>query len=193
MLYLPEERPSDPSELADSCRIDFYHLSPSAARYLAAKGKMHPSGFDTRTVISEPASAYLSSISGISTKIPGITAERFRDILEANSFPKKLEFITTVIDCWATNKRLGGRVSLSSVSKVNGAIKCTSADLFWDGAQERAWASASGSKFVWVSVGAQGGDGDYMSVKLQTNAAGEVECAGMEGNPQLGDQLQKLV
>ncbi|OAL73214.1 plk/plk-unclassified protein kinase [Trichophyton violaceum] len=193
VLYLPEQRPADPSELANSCRIDFYHLSPSAARYLAVKGKMHPSGFDTRTVISEPASAYLSSISGISTKIPGITAERFRDILEANSFPKKLEFITTVIDCWATNKRLGGRVSLSSVSKVNGAIKCTSADLFWDGAQERSWASASGSKFVWVSVGAQGGDGDYMSVKLQTNAAGEVECAGVEGNPQLGDQLQRLV
>ncbi|EFR05344.1 plk/plk-unclassified protein kinase [Nannizzia gypsea CBS 118893] len=193
VLYLPEQRPADPSDLANSCRIDFYHLSPSAARYLVAKGKMHPSGFDTRTVISELASAYLSSISGVPTRVPGISSERFRDILEANSFPKKLEFITTVIDCWATNKRLGGRVYLSSVSKVNGAIKCTSADLLWDGAQERSWASASGSKFVWVSVGAQGGDGDYMSVKLQTNAAGEVQCAGMEGHPQLGDQLQKLV
>ncbi|KAM5468275.1 Cell cycle serine/threonine-protein kinase cdc5/MSD2 [Microsporum audouinii] len=192
VLYLPERRPTDPSDLVSSCRIDFYHLSPSAARYLVAKGRMHPSGFDTRTVISEPASAYLSAIAGLPTRVPGISSERFRDILEANSFPKKLEFITTVIECWTKNKRLGGRVSTSSVSKVNGAIKCTSMDLFWDGAQERSWASASGSKFVWVSVGAQGGDGDYMSVKLQMNQAGEVECVGMEGSPQLGTQLQRL-
>ncbi|KAF3480859.1 cell cycle serine/threonine-protein kinase CDC5/MSD2 [Arthroderma uncinatum] len=211
VLYLPEQRPSSTSDLANSCRMDFYHLSPSAARYLSAKGKMHPSGFDTRTVISEPASAYLSSISGLPTRVPGISSERFRDILEANSFPKKLEFIATVIECWAKNGRLGGKVSvsapsangstlsksahlgsISSASDVNDPIKCTSADLFWDGAQEKSWASASGSKFVWVSVGAQGGDGDYMSVKLQANKAGVVECISMEGNPQLGDQLLRL-
>ncbi|KAK2865202.1 hypothetical protein FQN49_003805 [Arthroderma sp. PD_2] len=211
VLYLPEQRPTNTSDLANACRIDFYHLSPSAARYLNAKGRMHPSGFDTRTVISEPASAYLSSISGLPTKVPGISSERFRDILEANSFPKKLEFIVTVIECWARNERLGGRVSvpasstngstlpksttlgsMSSTSDVNDPIKCTSADLFWDGAQEKSWASAAGSKFVWVSVGAQGGDGDYMSVKLQANEVGEVECVGVEGNPQLGDQLRRL-
>ncbi|KAF9894610.1 Cell cycle serine/threonine-protein kinase cdc5/MSD2 [Aspergillus nanangensis] len=119
--------------------IDFYHLSPSAARYLNAKGKMHPSGFDTRAVASDEAGTFLSIAYGT-----GVSAmdERIHDILEANSFLQKISFIKDVLKGWIKHGRLGGRASGSSVG---------SNEMFWEGSQERSH-TGGGGKYVWVTV-----------------------------------------
>jgi hypothetical protein len=68
-------------------------------------------------------------------------------------------------------------------------------ELFWDGAQERSWESSGGGKFVWVSVGAQGGDGEYMALVLKgANGIGEVLCSnGTEPQEELKERLKRLV
>lgn len=135
--------------------MDFYHLSPSAARYLAAKGRMHPSGFDTRAVVSDEIATFLSIAYG--TSVSSLD-ERIRDVLDANSFLQKISFIKDVLKSWIRQGRLGGRPSPERPG----------ADMFWEGAQERGQASGGGSsKFVWVTVGAPGGDGEYRSVSLR--------------------------
>ncbi|PWY80744.1 hypothetical protein BO94DRAFT_536971 [Aspergillus sclerotioniger CBS 115572] len=139
--------------------IDFYHLSPSAARYLSTKGKMHPSGFDTRAVTSDEVSTFLGIAYGT-----GVSSsdERVRDILDANSFLQKISFIKEVMKGWVKQGRLGGRPTPDRT----GGAGTGPMELFWEGSQERA-AGGSGSKFVWVTVGAPGGDGEYRSVSLK--------------------------
>ncbi|GAB1214205.1 hypothetical protein ATERTT37_003365 [Aspergillus terreus] len=132
--------------------IDFYHLSPSAARYLAARGKMHPSGFDTRAVASDEAGTFL----GIAYSTGGgAVDERLQDILDANSFLPKIGFIKEVLRGWIKQGRLGGTEGSS------GGFE----EMFWEGTQERA--HSGGGKFVWVTVGAPGGDGEYRSISLK--------------------------
>ncbi|THD00169.1 hypothetical protein EYZ11_000360 [Aspergillus tanneri] len=138
--------------------VDFYHLSPSAARYLSAKGKMHPSGFDTRTVTSDEVGTFLSIAYGSTSSS---TDERVREILEANSFLQKIGFIKDVLKGWIKQGRIGGRPSQDGSAGAEGALK--SLEMFWEGAQER----AHGGKFVWVTVGAPGGDGEYRSISLK--------------------------
>ncbi|KAL4914609.1 hypothetical protein BDW62DRAFT_190189 [Aspergillus aurantiobrunneus] len=144
--------------------IDFYHLSPPAARYLAAKGKMHPAGFDTRAVVSDEIATFLSIVYGTSASS---LDERIREVLDANSFLQKIGFIQDVLKNWIRQGRLGGRPSPEKAG----------AEMFWEGAQERAQSSSGGSsKFVWVTVGAPGGDGEYRSVSLRdkkSSSAGE--------------------
>ncbi|OAX81111.1 PLK protein kinase [Emergomyces africanus] len=188
------------------CQADFYHLSPSAARYLSARGTMHPAGFDTRAVISENLNTYLAALSGHAVNPSGISSNRFCDILEANAFREKLEFVQQVLGSWFENKRLGCRVALQ---KTLSASKATSSDkaipegltsrrgyrgeIFWDGAQEKSWMTPSGGKFVWVTVGAHGGDSEYFAVQLKGNSAGgTVECIGAEQMKDLQDQLMAL-
>lgn len=242
VMHLPDRRSRSSSSTPSSCQIDFYHLSPSAARYLSAKGKMHPNGFDTRSVISDNASTFFSSISGDGGQTSGITPERFRDILEANFFREKIEFINLVLGSWMRNGRLGGRVVLPSsspLSSSSGSISVSSSapltttsssystltrsatlstmhstaptsipdtgdgdtqgdnnssfDMFWGGTQERSWMGSSGGKFVWVTVGAQGGDGEYISVVLKGNSEdGSVQCLGAEEQAELRHRLQSL-
>ncbi|KAL2831731.1 hypothetical protein BDW59DRAFT_139925 [Aspergillus cavernicola] len=132
--------------------MDFYHLSPSAARYLATKAKMHPSGFDTRAVVSDDIATFLS-IAYRPSASP--LDERIREVLDANSFLQKISFIKDVLKGWIRQGRLGGRPSTDRAAT----------EMFWEGAQERAHSSGGGgSKFVWVTVGAPGGDGEYRSV-----------------------------
>ncbi|XRM44956.1 Cell cycle serine/threonine-protein kinase cdc5/MSD2 [Aspergillus tubingensis] len=138
--------------------VDFYHLSPSAARYLSTKGKMHPSGFDTRAVTSDEVATFLGIAYGTGASSAD---ERVRDILDANSFLQKINFIKEVMKGWVKQGRLGGR---PTHDKASGAA--SPMELFWEGSQERA-AGGSGSKFVWVTVGAPGGDGEYRSVSLR--------------------------
>lgn len=247
VMHLPERRSRSSSYALSPCQMDFYHLSPSAARYLSAKGKMHPSGFDTRSVISDNASTFFSCLSGDGGQTHGISPERFRDILEANFFHEKVEFITTVLRSWMRNGRLGGRVVLPSSSPLTsisssgsisssapGPLKTSSSstssystltrsatlssmpstaptsipdtvdgdtqsdnnstfDMFWGGTQERSWMGSSGGKFVWVTVGAQGGDGEYISVVLKGNSDDRsVQCVGAEGQEELRHRLQSL-
>ncbi|GAB1203577.1 hypothetical protein APSETT445_002213 [Aspergillus pseudonomiae] len=147
--------------------IDFYHLSPSAARYLSSKGKMHPSGFDSRSMASDEAGTFLSIAYGTGTTPKD---ERLRDILEANAFLPKITFMKTVLKGWIKLGRLGERPSDQQP---------VSDGLFWEGAQERPQAGGSGSRFVWVTVGAPGGDTEYRSVSLkkgENEADGEIDA-----------------
>ncbi|KAF4259184.1 hypothetical protein KXW98_006339 [Aspergillus fumigatus] len=160
---------------ASSPWIDFYHLSPSAARYLSAKGKMHPSGFDTRAVASDEATAFLSIAHGSAMSS---VDERIRDVLESNFFLEKISFIREVMKSWVKHGRLGGGPSQDQ----------TSADapmMLWEGTQERA--QLGGGKFVWVTVGAPGGDGEYRSISLK-----ERESEGRENDPEMESLRERL-
>ncbi|EEH07142.1 serine/threonine-protein kinase plo1 [Histoplasma capsulatum G186AR] len=188
------------------CQADFYHLSPSASRYLATRGRMHPAGFDTRAVISENLDTYLAALSGHTTHPSGISSSRFCDILEANAFREKLEFIQQVLRSWFERRRLGSRVLLRKGlsapmdSNSNKTIpdELTSTreyrgEIFWHGTQEKSWMTPSGGKFVWVTVGAHGGDGEYFAVQLKGNPeGGAVECVGAEQMKELQDQLMAM-
>ncbi|PGH10369.1 PLK protein kinase [Blastomyces parvus] len=189
-----------------SCQADFYHLSPSAARYLSTRGRMHPAGFDTRAVISENLNTYLSALSGHPIHPSGISSSRFCDILEANAFRDKFDFVQQVLWSWFESKRLGSRVllrkSLSATMDTGPDKKIPDnltskrgyrGEIFWDGAQEKSWMTPSGGKFVWVTVGAHGGDGEYFAVQLKSNPeGGAVECVGAEQIKDLQDQLMAL-
>ncbi|KAF7712863.1 Uncharacterized protein PECH_001983 [Penicillium ucsense] len=140
--------------------IDFYHLSPSAARYFTAKGKMHPAGFDTRAVASDEAATFLSIANGESLNS---VEDRIREILEANSFLQKIDFIRDVLKDWIRYGRLGGRPP--SVSASGEELAPT--EMFWQGTQDRVSGGSNGTKFVWVTVGAPDGDGVYRSIVLK--------------------------
>ncbi|KAJ5555756.1 hypothetical protein N7535_008189 [Penicillium sp. DV-2018c] len=139
--------------------IDFYHLSSSAARFFAAKGKMHPAGFDTRAVASDEAATFLSIANGDSVNS---TEDRIRDILDANAFIQKIAFIKDTLRVWIKFGRLGGRPSSNDASE-----QIMPDEAFWQGTQERAHPDSPGTKFVWVTVGAPDGDGNYRSVVLK--------------------------
>ncbi|KAL4893260.1 hypothetical protein BDV59DRAFT_177889 [Aspergillus ambiguus] len=140
--------------------IDFYHLSPSAARYLSARGKMHPSGFDTRAVASDEVGTFLGI--AYSTGSSAID-ERLQDILDANSFLQKVGFIKEVFKRWIKQGCLGGRPQEQALLSDGYSA---SSQMFWEGSQERVQ-SGGGGKFVWVTVGAPGGDGEYRSISLK--------------------------
>lgn len=180
------------------CQIDFYHLAPGAARYLASRGKMHPSGFDTRAVFSGDVSTFFDALCSDSNS-------RLGDILRANAFSEKLDFIRTVFTGWLQTAQLGCRITLpiSSPGALHPAQTARHpqstgpvypGEIFWAGAQERSWTGATGGKFVWVTVGAHGGDGEYIAVSLKRNAAtGDVECLGADGEmEELGMRLRGL-
>ena len=139
--------------------IDFYHLSPSAARYLSAKSKMHPSGFDTRAVASDEAATFLSIVNG--NAVNAVEA-RIREILDANSFLQKITFIKDVLRTWIKHGRLGGR-PMTAYSAGDNSMP---PEMIWQGTQERSHA-VNGAKYVWVTVGAPDGDGEYRSVVLK--------------------------
>ncbi|KAF7128683.1 hypothetical protein CNMCM5793_003534 [Aspergillus hiratsukae] len=160
---------------ASSPWIDFYHLSPSAARYLSAKGKMHPSGFDTRAVASDEATAFLSIAHGSTVSS---VDERIRDVLEANFFLEKISFIREVMNSWVKHGRLGGQRSRDQNSTDTPKV-------LWEGTQEQA--QVGGGKFVWVTVGAPGGDGEYRSVSLK-----ERESEGRENDPEVESLRERL-
>lgn len=137
---------------------------------------MHPSGFDTRAVASEEATTFLSIAHGTAVNPMD---DRIRDVLEANSFLRKISFIRDVVNGWITNGRLGGRASHDQASSVP--------EVFWEGAQEQA--QAGGGKFVWVTVGAPGGDGEYRSISLKDKDVAERSDPEMEA---LRDRLRGL-
>lgn len=141
--------------------IDFYHLSPSAARYFTTKGKMHPSGFDTRAVASDEAATFLSIANGESINS---VEDRIRDILDANSFMQKISFIRDVLNGWIKYGRLGGRPSINGSAAGDESAPL---EMFWQGTQDRSSGGSNGTKFVWVTVGAPDGDGAYRSIMLK--------------------------
>ncbi|KAI5287605.1 Cell cycle serine/threonine-protein kinase cdc5/MSD2 [Ascosphaera acerosa] len=102
VLSHAEQDPDTPTDSL-ACQMDFYHLSASAARYLSSKGKMHPTGFETRAVTCDDISTYFAALQrGSSTKL--------RDVLEANAFADKVAFIKTVLESWTRSRKLGAQV-----------------------------------------------------------------------------------
>lgn len=179
---------------------------------------MHPSGYDTRAVTTDSASNYFASLFGERSAVTNSTKDKFQDILEANSFSEKVDFIIEVLESWIANGRLGGRIlsrppsssaafsfqasisrSISTSSTYQTSLSANnldtisqgSADMFWVGAQEKSWTAPSGGKFVWVTVGAQGGDRKYMSLSLKSG--GEIETVGDEEVAGLKDKLKSLI
>jgi hypothetical protein len=136
---------------------------------------MHPSGFDTRAVASDEATAFLSIAHGSTVSS---VDERIRDVLEANSFLEKISFIREIMSSWVKHGRLGGQRSQDQTST-------DAAKVFWEGTQEQA--QVGGGKFVWVTVGAPGGDGEYRSVSLK-----ERESEGRENDPEVETLRQRL-
>lgn len=168
--------------------VDFYHLSPSAARYFATKGKMHPSGFETRAVASDEAATFLSIANGDSISS---TEDKIRDILDANTFIQKIAFIKDTIRIWIKHGRLGGRPP--SVESSSDSIPD---EAYWQGTQERPQPKSPGTKFVWVTVGAPDGDGHYRSVMFQDDAREQVHKRSAMNHDKemdlLKDRLQAL-
>ncbi|KAJ5999897.1 hypothetical protein N7481_000306 [Penicillium waksmanii] len=155
--------------------IDFYHLSPSAARYFTAKGKMHPSGFDTRAIASDEAATFISIANGSSSNS---IEERIREILDANSFMEKIGFMKEVLKGWIKYGRLGGRPSSNKTPSGADSVASVAPELFWQGTQERTPTGGHGTKFVWVTVGAPDGDGEYRSVMLKDSDRDRLEKRG---------------
>lgn len=163
--------------------IDFYHLSPSAARYFSAKGKMHPSGFDTRAVASDEAATFLSIVNGNTLNA---VEDRIREILEANSFTQKISFLKDVLKGWIKHGRLGGRPLPSRSSSGEDSVP---PEMFWQGTQERSQTGSHGTKFVWVTVGAPDGDGEYRYVMLKD---GDRELAGKRAAMDVDKEMDML-
>ncbi|KAI5306263.1 Cell cycle serine/threonine-protein kinase cdc5/MSD2 [Ascosphaera pollenicola] len=188
-LVLSHARP-DSSTPTDSlaCQIDFYHLSAAAARYLAAKGRMHTNGFESRAVACDDISTYFAALQGGHS-----SPSRLSDILEANAFIDKIDFIRTVLESWTRSRKLGAQVMPPSSHRVSSRRMATG-EIFWEGAQEKTWLGPSGSKFVWVTVGAHDGDNEYLAVTFRCNPeTGEVQYTGAESLKELGDRLMKLI
>lgn len=122
---------------------------------------MHPTGFDTRAVVSEEAASLIAVADG---SYSSTVTEKVRDTLEANSFLEKIAFIRNVLQTWIKHGGLGGR-PCDSDGNMKGA--CGDDDLqleiYWRGAQECPQEGRAG-KFVWATVGAPGGDGRYRTM-----------------------------
>lgn len=116
---------------------------------------MHPAGFDTRAVASDDVTNFMS----IANDSAETGNERLRDVLQANSFLRKMKFVKEVLTTWVNYGRLGGRPSTSNAAGAYGQQQ-NPGEMVWDGPQERP--SGGGGKYVWVTVGAQGGDGEYI-------------------------------
>lgn len=168
--------------------IDFYHLSSSAARFFAAKGKMHPAGFDTRAVASDEAATFLSIANGDSVNA---TEDRIREILDANSFIQKIAFIKDTLRVWIKFGKLGGRPP-----SIDSTEQSMPDEAYWQGTQERSQPGSSGTKFVWVTVGAPDGDANYRSVMLKdSDRADGPRSAGMNYDKEmdlLKDRLRAM-
>lgn len=130
---------------------------------------MHPSGFDTRAVASDEVATFMSIALG---KLTSSVDVRIGEVLAANSFPEKIQFLKDVFAGWISKGRLGGR---PSPKRAPGSDRGSAPlEMFWEGAQERPQ-GGTGAKFVWVTVGAPGGDGEYRSISLKDNQAEKEE------------------
>jgi hypothetical protein len=67
--------------------------------------------------------------------------------------------------------------------------------MFWQGTQERSQSGSAGTKFVWVTVGAPDGDGEYRSVVLKEGDKEKEKRAAMDVDKEvdmLKEQLRAM-
>lgn len=112
--------------------LDFYHLPISAAYHVQSGGYVDAASLADRSVLSYPTGVMLTGV---------YRSHKFLDVMTANQLVGKLTFVKDVVGVWA------GEGGLGCMGKRKG-VK-------WEGMREE------GSKLVWVTVGAKGGDGRY--------------------------------
>lgn len=112
--------------------LDFYHLPIAAAQSVQAGGYVEAASLADRGVLSYPTGVLLSG---------AYRGHHFEDIVTANQLSAKLAFAKDVVGIWS---REGG---LGCMGNKKG--------FKWEGMREQ------GSKLVWVTVGAKGGDSRY--------------------------------
>lgn len=120
----------------DGLWLDFYFLPLAAANLLKAGQTLQADALDSRSVLS------LS----VAKMLHGLDADKgdIRKLVAANDLRAKLEFILDVVAIWYTNGGLGCMGESENRKK-------------WDGVVE----GGKLQKLVWVTVGANGGDGPY--------------------------------
>lgn len=116
----------------DGAWLDFYHLPVAAAYDVQSGGYVDAASLADRSVLSYPTSVMLSGV---------YRSHKFIDVVTANQLGAKLGFVKDVVGLWSSEGGLG------CMGKKKG-VK-------WEGMKEE------GSKLVWVTVGAKGGDGRY--------------------------------
>jgi serine/threonine protein kinase len=117
----------------DGSWLDFYHLPIQAAHILKRGAPLSADTLATRGCLSYPPAVMARGI---------YQNEDFRTIIETNDLIVKLGFVTRVVGAWLN---AGGLGALGEEDKF----------LKWDGASE------GDIRFIWVSIGAMGGDTRY--------------------------------
>lgn len=117
----------------DASWLDFYHLPVHAAKWLRQGISLSDDILSHRSVLSYPLPIIARGV---------YNDDDFRDTIEVNDLMAKLVFMKRVVGAWVDAGGLG-------------ALLAKDRYLTWDGAAE------PGSKFVWASVGAFGGDERY--------------------------------
>jgi hypothetical protein len=116
----------------DGAWLDFYHLPVAAAYDVQAGSRVNAASLADRSVLSYPTSVMLTGV---------YRSHTFQDVVTANQLGSKLGFVKDVVGLWSTEGGLGCMGPKKGVK--------------WEGMREE------GSKLVWVTVGAKGGDGRY--------------------------------
>ncbi|MCJ1262204.1 Cell cycle serine/threonine-protein kinase cdc5/MSD2 [Lobaria immixta] len=113
--------------------LDFYHLPSQAAKSLREGAQLNFETLCTRSVLSYPTAVMVQGVH---------RGKDFKEIIAANGFLAKLEFVKLVVGVWLKSGGLG----------------CLGEEkyLTWEDVAE------AGGKLVWVSVGAQDEDVRYV-------------------------------
>ncbi|KAG8527177.1 uncharacterized protein KY384_008607 [Bacidia gigantensis] len=120
--------PSPSSSAIDDLWADFYHLPIPAAKKLSAGQKIDPHDLAERGVLCYPVPIMLSG---------KLERRDFADVLHANQFERKLEFVRDLLAVWVSEGGIG------CMGEKRGWR--------WEGMSEES------GKSVWVTVGAKGG------------------------------------
>lgn len=120
----------------DGSWLDFYHLPVPAAKGLKRGISLSDDTLNHRSVLSYPLPILARGI---------YNDDDFRDTIAVNDLRAKLEFVKRVVSAWLDAGGLGALLAKDRYLK-------------WDGAGGGA---ELGSKLLWVSVGAFGGDERY--------------------------------
>ena len=112
--------------------LDFYHLPTQAAKTVKSGRVLEAGALAARGVLCYPTSVMLSG---------SYAGHEFRELIGENELEGKTAFVRDVVGLWAKEGGLG------CMGRKKG-IK-------WEGMLEQ------GGKFVWVTVGAKGGDARY--------------------------------
>ena len=115
--------------------LDFYHLTLEAAQTVKGGDKVTAAELSDRGVLSCPTTALLNGC---------YRGEDFKDLITANDLRSKVSFITDVVGIWVEEGGLG--------------CMGTKNRMMWEGIGGKV---EKGSKLVWVTAGAKGGDERY--------------------------------